>query len=258
MILFLMKIIRITLIALVIISLANSGCLWEEKSKTKLSKPGDYAKDYLKDDRYTKIIVEIDYVSNYPPSDEALNTLYDRIDTYTDKENIFIDRSDSFQAADTSYSVRDMEELEEKYRNLENTEDTIVIYIIYLNGQFSEDSNVLGLAYSASSFAIFKERIDDIDIPLWARLLGAGTEDFEKSVVVHEFGHLLALVNIGYESNAEHEDAEHPHHCTETDCVMYYAVEGSGIVNMINTGSPTPPNDYCDYCKDDLRKLKGS
>ena len=42
-----------------------------------------------------------------------------------------------------------------------------------------------------SSFALFKEKIED------SAFLLISSTDIEKSVIVHEFGHLLGLVNNG-------------------------------------------------------------
>lgn len=226
--------------------------------KIENDKVGDLAKDFLKDN-YAHVLIEIDYVKGYSADDSSLSTLEERVKTYT-KKTVSIKKDDEFAKEKDTYSIEDIINLEKKHRNNFNKEKTIVLYIIYLNGEYKEE-NVLGIAYSSSSFAIFKEKINNIKIPLWARLLGVDNSDFEKSVLVHEFGHILALVNINYKSDFDHEDKENPNHCKNESCVMYYAIESSPesyISNYINTGNPEPPNDYCNYCKNDLEKIRSS
>lgn len=148
----------------------------------------------------------------------------------------------------------DIKKMEKEHRDYRNSGSDIVGYILYLNGFYSEDSNVLGIAYGPSSIAIFKEKIDDINIPIWA-ITQLSSSDYEKSVVVHEFGHLLALVNIGYESDRDHEDTKE-NHCRFDDCVMYYAIETASIYNLITQEDPKPPSDFCEHCRHDLENLK--
>jgi hypothetical protein len=241
----------IMIIAIQIAALTFSGCT-EESSK---SQPvlGDFAEHYLQDTKYTKLLLEIDYVEGYKPSNQALNVLKDRIDTYGDKDEIIvIDKP--FSSSKSSYSQEDIRALEKENRDYENTDKIIVCYVLYLNGRFSEDENVLGVAYSASSMAIFKERIYEIGIPFWAENF-IDSEDYEESVIVHEFGHLLSLVNIGYESERDHEGSN-AHHCVNENSVMYHMIETASIIDLITPEGPKPPSDFGADCQHDLGKIK--
>jgi hypothetical protein len=130
----------------------------------------------------------------------------------------------------------------------------IVAYVLYLNGVYSTNDDALGLAYGASSIAIFKEKIDNAAIPIWATNQVDNT-DYEKSVLIHEFGHLLAMVNIGYESERNHEDT-HKHHCKNERCVMFYSIETVSIITLVTQSNPLPPSDFDDDCRHDLNMLK--
>ena len=232
-----------------ILVITNAGC-FEPDTKPGL---GDYAHAYLSDSKYERLIVEIDYVEGYEPSSQATDTLKNRLNFYCDKPEGILILKDSMTTTKSSYSDEDIRNLEDKHRDYFKMENDIVAYILYLNGEYSEDSNVLGIAYGASSAVIFKERIDEINIPIWAINLVDNT-DYEKSVLVHEFGHLLAMVNIGYESERNHEGQEH--HCRYDDCVMYHSVETVSIINLITQEEPKPPSDFCSDCRHDLNKLK--
>ncbi len=237
------------IILLHIIVISNAGC-FESDNPPVL---GDYAKHYLQDSKYTRLIVEIDYVDGYAPSNVALDTLESRIKSYCDKEEVLILQK-RFSTSKSSYSEDDIKNLEDEQRDYHNKGSDVVAYVLYLNGAYQKDDDVLGLAYGPSSIAIFKEKIDSINIPFWATSLVDHT-DYEKSVLVHEFGHLLALVNIGYESEINHESS-YTHHCVHDDCVMYHSVETVSIITLITQDEPIPPSDFCTDCRDDLSKLK--
>ena len=199
------------------------------------------------------MIIEIDYVKDFFPTSEVTDYLRNRLDHYCDKDTIPI-FPDEIPKSQSSYSLDDIKKLEKEHRDYRTTGSDIVAYVLYLNGYYSEDSNVLGIAYSETSIAIFKEKIYDITIKPWA-VNQVSHVDFEKSVVVHEFGHLLALVNIGYESDRNHEDTR-GNHCVHKDCVMYYAIETASIIDLITQDDPKPPSDFGNDCSHDLSNLK--
>jgi hypothetical protein len=46
------------------------------------------------------------------------------------------------------------------------------------------------------------------------------------------------LTNLGTALQSNHEDAEHPKHCIEKTCLMFWSAEiGGGIGNMVSSGS---------------------
>ena len=63
------------------------------------------------------------------------------------------------------------------------------------SGVYEEDS-VLGVAVDASTVALFSDTIEEADGPFGR----PSVEDVENSVLVHEVGHLLGLVNLVYQS----------------------------------------------------------
>jgi hypothetical protein len=236
---------------LLITTLASSGC-FESSSPKQL---GDYAKGYLQDKKYKRLIIEIDYVENFPPTPAVLDLLRSRISFYCDKDQVLIFR-DAIPKTSSVYSLKDIKKMEEEHRDYRNSGSDIVAYILYLNGAYSENTDVLGIAYSQSSIAIFKEKIYNINIPIWAANQ-LDSEDYEKSVIIHEFGHLLAMVNIGYQSDRSHEDVNGGH-CINDECVMYRMVETVSISSLITQEDPKPPTDFDNDCRHDLSSLKSN
>lgn len=248
-----MKVLALLVCSLLMFSVL-AGCFESDDDPgRKRGKVGEYKYDYLRNEKYTAVIIEIDHVEGFAPSSDAKNTLKARINTYCDKTTVTI-KQNSFESSDSSYSLQEIVKLEERHRTEWRGGSTIVIHILYLDGEYSESGNTLGIAYFADSIAIFKEKIQetaDTSLPILVT-----EEDIEKAVLVHEFGHLAGLVNIGYESDADHEDPDYEHHCVHEDCVMNAQLESNAIINLINSGGVKPPDDFETDCKADLRGLK--
>ena len=119
-------------------------------------------------------------------------------------------------------------------------------HVIMPEGTYSDDS-VLGVAVDASTIALFSDSIDDATSIFNPRI---SAEDIENSVMVHEFGHLLGLVNLVYTSPADHEDSDTGHSNNE-DSVMYWAVETVTISAWFSGDLPTQ------FDQDDLNDLAG-
>jgi hypothetical protein len=222
---------------------------WAEENKYVYSSPIDYALDYLSDDRYHNLAIEVDYVSGREPDWNAMNFLIERMHEYCDKDHIYIDHNatDVILPMANRYTLSDLIELEEKYRDLYKHGDTAVLYFLYLNGKYVDTTGysemkteVVGLTYSHSSIAIFKDdmKTDNPSIT---------EEDMEKAVLLHEFGHTICLVGIGYQS--AQEDPEHPHHSIHEGCIMYYALNTS-------REAPPLPTDFCEDSKKDIEYIK--
>ena len=223
---------------------------WAEEHRYIYSSPLDYALDYLSDDIYKNIAIEVDWVAGREPDWSAMDFLMERMHQYCEKDRIYIDHnaSDIIMPMQDTYNLSDLMDLEKKYRDLYKHGDTAVLYFLYLNGKYVDTSGysqvsteVAGLTYSHSSIAIFKDELRTIENP------NLNEDVVEKSVLLHEFGHIICLVGIGYHS--EQEDPEHPHHSIHKDGVMYYAINAS-------EGAPPPPLDFCNDSKRDIEFIK--
>jgi hypothetical protein len=118
-------------------------------------------------------------------------------------------------------------------RQVHTRGNTAALAVLFLDGTYCNDSNVLGLAYGASAMLIFTQSVQSLATPT------VNGDVFMKSVTVHELGHILGLVNIGYHSNINHEDAAHPHHSSNKNSVMYYAIDQGNLIQSFVSGPPT-------------------
>lgn len=72
----------------------------------------------------------------------------------------------------------------------------------------------------------------------------------EQSALAHELGHAIGLVDRGLPLESPHGDLEHPLHCANPDCVMYYLNEGvwdlrDFVLNTFNMGPAVLFDEAC-------------
>ena len=236
------------LVIAIMLVLATPGCLDSLKDELVScdNVTGQCRYEILRANEYSSVHLEINYVTGNSPDSDALNLLKQRIKEVTDKSTVTVSQS-SFGSTQSSYTLEEILEIENEERSRFKSGNTFVIHILYLNGEYKDNDQTLGLAYSGTSFVMFKEKIED------AAFLLISAKDIEKSVIVHEFGHLLGLVNNGYQSPHDHEDPQHPHHSNNEESVMYWAIESQDIANQIDG---EPPNNFDSYDLDDLNLMK--
>jgi hypothetical protein len=181
-----------------------------------------------------KLTVEINAVNGREPTPDALARLKARLSSVLDKPaGIEFLPVKTFTSSRSSYTMTDIENLEAQHRRQWSDDSKAVIHLLCLNGRY-EGGGPLAIAYRASSIVAFPEQIDN------AATAVVGRTVIERAVLVHEFGHLLGLVNIGYQSPRDHEDPQHRGHSKSTGSVMYWAVEDSSVATLLDQ----PPDDY--------------
>lgn len=255
------------LIAIAAVLLLVPGCFTSGPLSDKFSHPGDASRDLASAKAYPKLLVEIDSPPGYGPDAAALDVYRDNLVRATGRAGNAI----SFDISDTSipveatrvYSLADIQALEGDHRNHHTSGETAVLYIVYVAGRYEGDSGgsrVLGVTYRGTSVAMFKANLQSAS--------SSGPLSFappltcvEQSVITHETGHAMGLVNLGAKMQRPHEDAANPGHSASRDSVMYYAVESSGsLASILQPFTGTPSCDQTGipyrFDADDLADLK--
>lgn len=107
---------------------------------------------------------------------------------------------------------------------------------------------MLGQAHRSTSIVVYentlREAVAERQGQLWI---------MEATIMEHEFGHLLGLVNSGAPMESDHQEENHPSHCKEA-CLMHHTTDTQEAIAQMKT-SP-PPLD--ENCKKDLKALVGT
>lgn len=195
------------------------------------------------------IVFEIDYVPNAEPyTGEVLGfgQLWDV--AQTNVERLFqggtkvvtipttLDKMEKLtDVTGADFSVDEILAIAAAHRNKVSSGDTATFYFVWLDGYLRDaggvNKNVLGVSLGATGvLAMFKPVIAST-----GGTPGLNVERYvEQATVVHEFGHAAGLVDNGLALTSAHNDAAHKAHCTNQDCIMYWAIEGtSGAVTYV-------------------------
>lgn len=191
---------------------------------------------------FAELVVEIDFVPGRQPTRSATSHLVETLRTVTGKP-VSLAGGDRLPAGDGSYTLAEIRRLAEA-RSIPSRAPRASLWIAYLDGHLADDPNALGVAFAATAAALFPDRINEA----LTALVRAGA--IERSVLLHEVGHLLSLVNVGYRSSVDHEDPEHPGHSSNRESVMYWAVEDVSVTTLLRGG---PPDRFDDADLADLR-----
>jgi hypothetical protein len=210
----------------------------EEDVSENQKSVGDSAGDLLDDVNFTDLYIEIFHVEGLEPSSSTMDNfktfLTDRLHK---PEGITIHLTEIASPGQEVYSIADIRNLEDDIRTAYNQSTTLKVFGLFLDGEYSENTengSVLGVAYRNTSFVLFAETLREFS----GQPLAPSTTVLETTVLNHEFGHLLGLVNAGTPLQSTHQDEEHGRHCTTDDCLMYWTAEtGEGLLNMISGGT---------------------
>ena len=223
---------------------------------------GASAHDLLSADKYQSVVIEIQAMQGFSPSTRAQAALKDFITARVNKPGgvtLVVDPPIPAQNKG-AYTLNDVGMIEAANRQNYTTGTQMVAYFLFLDGASTDDDaqngrKILAYAYQNTSMAVFEKTIQSISGSLPGQ---ASLETVETTVVEHEFGHILGLVNLnpGTAIQSPHQDTPHGNHCNVTNCLMYYSVNTSDVVaNLLSFGGNAPVLDA--QCLADLRANGG-
>lgn len=237
-------------VTLVLIVLTTFICGCKKKTDQAASAPGISPADYLSSATYSGLDIEILYDKGYPPSQETINNLKNFLTAHINKPaGITVYQKEIIGPSKNRMSLSDVQGVEKMNRTVISTNNSIGMCVYLTNAEYNEaagDFKTLGIQYGPTSLVLFGK-------PMRESTGGIGQPSYpvlESSVALHEFGHILGLVNTGTKLTASHEDGSHAHHCTNKECLMYFAVETNDLVANI-LGGKIPALDA--DCANDLK-----
>ncbi|MES2331802.1 MAG: hypothetical protein V4539_19500 [Bacteroidota bacterium] len=192
---------------------------------------GKSANQLLSANTFTTLNLEIQYSPGMKPQDQSVTNLVNFLSTYLNKPggiNVVQTQVGSFGASVAP--LQDVVNFEDKNRSVYTGGNTISIWLYFADADYSVQ-DVAGISFWNTSMVVFEKTIQ-------AKTGGIGQASrvkVESGTLMHEMGHLLGLVNTGTTMVKPHEDASHIAHCSNSSCLMYYAIQTSGLMNMNNS-----------------------
>ena len=192
---------------------------------------GASANELLSSNNYESLKIEIQFMPGYEPDATAITYLQNFLSGVVNKPSgISIISKQIAASPSTILTIDQVRDIEKNNRTAFSNGKQLAVYILYTNGEFT-DPATLGAAYRNSSVVIFGKKVGDnsgaIGQPSPTKL--------EATVLEHELGHLLGLVDIG--SNMQTSHKANGNHCNNSNCLMYYAAETTDILGFLVTGN---------------------
>ena len=214
---------------------------------------GASARNFLSDEIFTALDVEIVYVNGYAPTEEALNSLYTffRRNTYK-PDGVFIQTRAIPSPNVGSYSMEEIKAVEKKYRTAFSKNNRLAVFIFFADNKSEdkkEDTNILGTAYMNTSMVLFDSVIQS---------MSGSRSEIQTVTLHHEFGHLFGLVDNGTPAQSEHEDSDPDYkaHCNVEGCLMAAKIDVKfSPLSFLENGQKVL--DFDDKCKLDLKANGG-
>ncbi len=194
---------------------------------------GASANDLLSASKYSSVIIEIQYMPGYQPNAAAINNLVSFMNMVVNKPGgISVTQSAIASGGKTVYTLDDVTALEKTNRTVFTSGSTIGINFLYVDGTYTQ-ANVLGFAYRNTSMCIFAKKVNDNS----GGVGQVSRTKLESTILEHEMGHILGLVNLGSNMQVAHEDASHEKHCSNTNCLMYWETQTTDIMGTLMIGN---------------------
>lgn len=182
---------------------------------------GDSANDILSNELYTKIQIEIAYVSGFRPTATAISDFTDFLRLHTFKDDIEFIYKELDSPNEESLTLQEIADLETDNRTAYSNGSTLAVYIYFSDAPSEDDDTdeglvTLGAVYRNTSMIIHEATIRK----LASQSIAVSNADVEAATLNHEFGHLFGLVNLGTTALSDHEDSAAENHCNVEGCLM--------------------------------------
>lgn len=191
--------------------------------------------DLITDQQFNKVDLEILYMPGYKPDTNVILNAVAFIDSFCYKPKGIVVREKEITANGKTLNINDVMDIEATNRNGYNGGNDIAVCILITDGDFS-NNNLLGIAFRNTSIALFGK-------PIYNLSGGVGQIDritLESTVLNHELGHLLSLVDMAPHitpMKVNHQDEPHGNHCRNANCLMYYTNETVDVAAQLTSGN---------------------
>lgn len=235
---------RRTGFALAALLILISGCLSAGSDQVPERELPDYprlrSEAYGTRFPYPNLVIEVDYARGFEPSEFALDALLATLEEVTDKDRITIlpptPLPDEQRFRSDVNWVEGAIGLHEEFFDSHDPSsirygegDTAYLHLMYLNGRYEGNkSAAMGLATSRTIFifpSYFREKAGLLIRTANQIVPDDTSQRIERSVLIHEMGHMMGLVNGGAPMVRDHDDGTR--HSSNPKSVMHRGIEAS-------------------------------
>jgi len=226
----------------------NGGASPGGATSNKLT-TGASARDFLSGNVFSSVNIQVEYCPGMQLQQSSLNNLVTFLQAHLNKAGgITITQVPVPSIARATVSISDITSFEDTHRTFFSGGSSIGVCILVVDAGYAT-SGVAGVAYRNTSIAVMGKSVQ-------AASGGLGQPSrvrMESTVLNHEFGHLLGLVNNGIGMVTPHADDAHKPHCNNKNCLMYYEIENGGFTDQFDNSIPQLDAN----CVNDLRSAGG-
>ena len=211
---------------------------------------GESADELLRADRFFSLKVEVQYMDGYEPDALAIQNLRRFLMQRLRKPGgiYFVQRK--IPAVKDSVLTRgQVDEIRRANRREYTKGNQLAVYILYTNGEF-QNRNILGQAFRNTSIVIYGKALEHHS----NTFSNPARTTLETTLLLHEMGHLLGLVDKGTPMTFDHADSTKEAHCNNPKCIMYW---GISVTNRYGPLKLSPIPEFDSACLLDLRNNGG-
>ena len=210
---------------------------------------GASAHDFLSGNIFATVNIQIEYSPGMQLQQESIDNLVSFLKAHLNKAGgISVTQLQVSSIGKSTVSISDVTAFEGKKRTLFNTATSLAVCILAVDADYST-AGVAGVAYRNTSIVLLEKTVQAGS----GGLGQASRVKVESTVLEHEFGHLLGLVNSGTAMVTPHEDEAHKPHCNNENCLMYYQIENQGFMSQLDGSIPQLDAN----CESDLKSNGG-
>jgi len=233
----------VSVLGLIVVFAAS--CQKEDLPVYDYRKLGVSARDILSADAYTSLELEVNYMPGYLPDDAVINHVRNYLTELTNKPvGITYVPAQFSRMVNSPMALQEVVNLEKSVRTRFTRSQTMAIHIMIVDGEYST-SDVLGISYWNTSMCVFGKAVTKFS----GRTGLISKNQLMITLIEHEMGHILGLVDQGSSMVTPHK-SNNGSHCNNNSCLMYNIIETTGNAN-------TPISTLDANCRADLRANGG-
>ena len=194
---------------------------------------------HIRGDVFRKLVIEVDVARGFAPEPGVMDDVVAGFRSLLDKPDgieVVIDETLEPRGASHAWTFEEEQALGDEHMSLALEPGVDRIHVLWVDGHDARDgseSAVLGLAWDHRHVVMYKQTLAAGCQSVLAALSDDLCRAAEVTVLSHELGHVIGLVDNGLPMVTPHEDPEHEHHSADPESLMYWQHERDGVFDVL-------------------------